>query len=349
MRTFQSSFLEVDEIPGSVISDPESAQFVASSQYYRSSQDDIEAVDLAMKGDSTKLNKLRGEQKVNTYEEGVDHADRFVYLDSTNKILVRHYYPHGTNSVKNSENSENSPECHKGGFTNLPILIFIHGGGWIYSSVEQRNQFCSLLSKTKNIEVASINYSLSPEAECGKSLDESHAVWEEVTANSDSNRMIFLSGDSSGGNLAAGLVHLILEKNLRLPTALLLLYPVLDLVNEYPSYKIFGNGYGLQYTVMRKYIDGYCPDIKRRNNPSISPLLGELNHFPPTLVITCQFDILRNEGYAFAKKLDQAGVPVKYVCVESAVHGFFSKPFLTKINIVGHKILNEFLDYFLKQ
>lgn len=133
---------------------------------------------------------------------------------------------------------------------------------------------------------------------------------------------------------------------MRIPTALLLFYPVIDCVNSYESHKIFGSGFGLDLDVMKKYIEAYCPEVEMRKSPLVSPIFGSLDNFPPSLVITSQFDILRNEGFKFAQKLDEAGVKVRYKCIESAQHGFLAIPQLSKLFDDSVSLISVFLALF---
>ena len=93
-------------------------------------------------------------------------------------------------------------------------------------------------------------------------------------------------------------------------------------------------------------MNAYCPNEEERKNPLVSPIFGDLHGFPPSLVITSQFDILRNGGLAFAKKLDESGIPVKYICIQSAAHGFFTDPSI-KLSNITHNSIADFLKYFL--
>ena len=332
---FVSSFSDVDQSPDKSKLDPETAKMLGTgSNQSRDSQDDIDAVNSAINGDSTLINRLRNQQKPTSYEEGVSHIDKHVKIEYDGKdesILVRHYFP---------ENCDPS---------FLPLVINLHGGGWCYSSVENRNQFCSKLARDMNVEVVSVNYTLSPEAKTGQALNECFAVWNEYTSNrTNPNRKVFLCGDSAGGNIASCMIFKIKENNGILPNALLLLYPVTDLVGEYETYKQFGNGFGLDENVIKKYYEAYVRDPETRKSYYYSPIYGDLSSFPPTLIIGCQFDVLRGQVFSFAKKLEEYKIPVKYICVETSAHGFLSKPNLTKLITIGHKIIDDFLNLFIR-
>ncbi|KAK8839335.1 hypothetical protein M9Y10_032270 [Tritrichomonas musculus] len=333
MALFKSTFDEADMSTDYELVDKQTADLQKKSNP-KSKQILNDAIDLAMKGDLSDLKKIRAGQAISPYEKGVTHHDEY-FQYGNDKILVRYYYPE---------------KCTKP--SDLPIFIFIHGGGWCHSSVEQRNYMLSRLSLLSNIIVASINYTLSPDVKYGRSIDECYQIYADIVNKSSSTRLIFISGDSSGGNLAAALIHKIksTDQNLRLPNALLLFYPVIDLYNDYPSHHIYENGFGLELDHLKKCIDAYVPDVEMRKDPLYSPNFGDLRYFPPSLVITSQFDVLRSEGLAFAKKLDESGVPVRYICMKSAEHGFFATAgiHIEKLTNIGLAYIEEFLKIFIK-
>ena len=292
----------------------------------------INALNASLKGEFSLLQEQRSYQYPTKVIDGVtSQDDHFNY--NGHQLLIRHYYP--TEAANPKE---------------LPLFIYLHGGGWCFSYSDQRNFFASTISKKCNVEFVLINYSLSPESPCGEALDEVYNIYKSLTKQSPNTRSIFVCGDSAGGNLSACLIHKLknsesIEK-VEMPRALLLFYPVIDCVNDYESYHRFGSGFELEFDVMRKYIEAYCPDVELRKSPFVSPIFGDLGGFPPSLVVTSQFDILRNEGLAFARKLDEAGVKVRYVCIESAGHGFLARPELKKLFDLSVKLIDDFLSLF---
>lgn len=327
MSKLETSFSEAATDPNTDERDPETVD-LHSRAPPNATQNTINVLNEALKGNFDPIEKVRASQST-PISEGVKYFNDYVNFENT-KILTRHYYP----------NNCDDPN-------RLPLMIFIHGGGWCLSSVEHRNHFASELAKRHNLEVVSINNSLSPDVKFGRALDEQFAVYLHLLKQSSDSRLIFLCGDSSGGNQVPCLTHKIIDNKVSKPTAILLFYPVIDLINDYPSYKIYKSGFSLDYDLMRKYIECYCPDPEWRKSPLASPILGDLHPFPPTLVITSQFDILRNEGLAFAKKLDESGVKVRYICMESAEHGFLNHPGLKKLENICHSHISNFLNSFI--
>jgi acetyl esterase len=178
----------------------------------------------------------------------------------------------------------------------------------------------SRLAKEYNAEVISVNYSLSPEAAPRVALNEGYEVWKTASPG----RKVLLLGDSAGGNLAAGLTLMIMEKHSKeeWPIGTILFYPVLDLTRNYRRFRC---GYGLDSELMSAFIKAYVQDETLRNFPLFSPIYGDLKGFPPTLVIASQFDMLRDEAREFSDKLCQNGVSVIYHVMEGVLHGFITK------------------------
>lgn len=332
MTKLTSTFSEASMDPNPDLIDKETLEIqkFTPSDY---AQNLIKALNAGIDGDYTLIQEQRSFKYPTSVIEGIKASDSFFNYHNR-QLLVRHYYP---------------TECTNR--ESLPLFIYVHGGGWCFSYSDQRNFFASTISKKCKVEFVLINYSLSPEFKCGEALNEIHSIYTDLLNHSPKDRKVFICGDSAGGNLCACLIHKLKSasnnEKVRLPTALLLFYPVIDCVNDYPSYHRFASGLELEYEVMRKYIDAYCPDIQMRKSPLVSPIFGDLTGFPPSLVVTSQFDILRNEGLAFAKKLDECGVPVRYVCLESAGHGFLARPELKKLFAISEDHINDFLSLFV--
>lgn len=205
----------------------------------------LKALNASLNGDFSLLNEQRSYQYPTQVISGVNFYDE-EYKSGNRKLLIRHYFP-----------------TEKQRASQLPLFIYIHGGGWCFSYSDQRNFFASTISKNCEVEFVLLNYTLSPEAECGTALNEVHSMYNELINRSSRKRKIFICGDSAGGNLSACLIHLLKSsEKVRLSDGLLLFYPVIDCVNDYPSHKRFASGFELQYDVMRKYIEAYCPDVK---------------------------------------------------------------------------------------
>ena len=210
----------------------------------------------------------------------------------------------------------------------LPFLVYLHGGGWVTGSVATHDPFCRLLSGAAKVIVASIDFRSAPEHPYPAAVDDTltAARWAAQHAaeyGGDATRLA-LGGDSAGANLAAVVANrLRAAGDARSLRALLLLYPVTDSPEAgHASYTENATGYGLEANLMRwfwrQYASGASP-----GNPDISPLqLHKLPALPPTLVATAEYDILRDEGVAYARKLEAAGIPVTRMHTPDMHHNF---------------------------
>jgi acetyl esterase len=212
----------------------------------------------------------------------------------------------------------------------LPGLIFFHGGGFVLGDLETHDGLCRVLANESGCRVVSVDYRLAPEHPFPAAVEDCVAATEWVAAsaatlNIDATRLA-VGGDSAGGNLAA--VAAITAKQRGAPKLAfqLLIYPVAQLGGaETVSMRENGKGYFLEKASMEWFTKLYCPDATQRTDPRLSPLLArDLIGLPPAYVVTAGFDPLRDEGKAYADKLDAAGVPVTYVNYPGMVHGFFS-------------------------
>lgn len=211
---------------------------------------------------------------------------------------------------------------------SLPVLVHLHGGGWVAGSIATHDPFCRLLCAQAQVILVSVGYRLAPEHPHPAALEDGEAALRWVAANAtgfggDAARL-GLSGDSAGGHLAAVLANRLAAAggDIRLK-ALALLYPVTDYPQPEPlSYMQNATGYGLEAAGMRWYWNLYAPEA-RPDDPEISPLRARLPEgLPPTLVATAQYDVLRDEGIAYARKLRMHGVPVTHLHAPDMHHNF---------------------------
>jgi acetyl esterase len=211
----------------------------------------------------------------------------------------------------------------------LPGLVFFHGGGFVIGDLESHDDLCRWLCNQSGCRVVSVDYRLAPENPFPAAVEDCLAATRWVSAHAanfgiDPTRLA-VGGDSAGGNLAAVVCQLAKTEGPRIGFQLLI-YPVTQLGGpETPSMRENAKGYFLERDSMDWFTRLYCHDAAHRNDPRLSPLLAkDLTGLPPAYVITAGFDPLRDEGKAYADKLDAAGVPVTYVNYPSMIHGFFS-------------------------
>jgi acetyl esterase len=209
-----------------------------------------------------------------------------------------------------------------------PSLIYFHGGGFVVGNVETHDPLCRSLTKESGAVVISVDYRLAPEHKFPAAVEDGHAVTIWVAANAerlgiDANHL-GIGGDSAGGNLAT-VIAMRCRNAGGPPLALqVLIYPVTDMSSsETASCREMAEGYFLGRAEMAWFAGHYLSSPEVARNEEVSPLLAsDLSRLPPTLMITAEFDPLRDEGEAYAKRLQQAGVPVSVTRYPGAIHGF---------------------------
>jgi len=221
----------------------------------------------------------------------------------------------------------------------LPIVVYLHGGGWVTGSPDSCDRLARDIMAASNAAVAVVHYSRSPESRYPVALEQTYGVaaWlaEHGEALGLDGSRLALAGDSSGANLAAATAILAKRRNGPAIRHQTLLYPALDAACDSPSYRQFAHGPNLTHQAMLWYWDQYAPDQASRSQDTISLLnasLADLRDLPPALVITAEFDVLRDEGEAYARKLIQAGVPVTATRTLGVIHGFLGQNALAEIS-----------------
>lgn len=215
----------------------------------------------------------------------------------------------------------------------LPALVFAHGGGWVFGNLDSHDVLCAQLALEAGIAVFAIDYRLAPEARFPGAFDDVVAGLQWAAANGasvgiDTNRLA-IGGDSAGGNLAAAVALWARDNGGPKLKLQLLVYPVTDAVARADSYRRYEDGYGLNAVTMEWFFDHYTPDKGTRGDWRVSPLrASSLAGLPPALVVTAGYDPLRDEGRAYAFRLQQEGTLTDLVEFGGMLHGFLSSPML---------------------
>ena len=213
-----------------------------------------------------------------------------------------------------------------------PILVYYHGGGFRLGGLDSYDLICRDLAARSGAIVVSVAYRLAPEHVYPAALDDSYAALEWVHAHAaeidgDATRLA-VGGDSAGGNLAAAVS--LKARDLAGPPIVfqLLIYPVLNFAEmNTESHNLFAEGYLIGGAAHQFTRDTYLPNPADRRHPYASPLLSDdLIGLPPALVITAEFDPLRDEGELFARKLADAGVQARATRYPGVPHAFQSAP-----------------------
>lgn len=211
----------------------------------------------------------------------------------------------------------------------LPVVMYCHGGGWVLGGFDTHERLVRELANKVRAAFVFVNYTPSPEAKYPVSLEQAYAATKWVaqngqTINVDSSRLAIV-GDSVGGNMAAAVT--LLAKSRGGPKIIfqVLFYPVTNASFDTASYEALQEGYFLTRRNMKWFWDNYTSDKTDRKEPTVSPLqasIEQLKGLPPALIINGEFDVLRDEGEAYAHKLIDAGVPVTGVRYHGTIHDF---------------------------
>lgn len=237
-----------------------------------------------------------------------DIEDKKIHTGPTKEINIRIVRP------KNSK-------------SKLPAVMYFHGGGWILGDKNVYDRLVREISIGANAAVIFVDYFQSPEAQYPIAIEEAYAATKYISENGsslniDSSRLA-VAGDSVGANMAT--VVALLSKNRGGPKIdyQVLFYPVTDADFETESYKEFKNGYWLSRKAMKWFWNAYLPDEKERKAYTASPLhatIDQLTGLPATLIFTNEYDVLRDEGEAYARKLIEANVNTTAVRLLGTIH-----------------------------
>ncbi len=234
----------------------------------------------------------------------------------------------------------------------FPVLLFFHGGGWVTGNIDSYDKVCTNMAKITRHTVVSVDYQLAPEHRFPAAPEDCYLVARELFLHSDlfgiNPNQITLIGDSAGGNLAAVVSQMARDRGEFLPSKQILLYPATnnDHTENSPfeSVRTNGKGYLLTSKRMVDYMALYRSCEEDLMNPYYAPILAEdLSNQPRTLIITAEFDPLRDEGEAYGRRLSDAGNIVEIHRIHDALHGFMSLNPSFKHVKKTYRYINDFL------
>jgi len=223
--------------------------------------------------------------------------------------------------------------------TSYALFVFLHGGGWVIGDLDTADNMARFLCRHVNCVVLSVEYHLALEHIFPGAVDGFFAAVQWAMAHAGElgcdPKRVPVGGDSAGGNLTAVVAQMARQDGDSMPRAgtgttslaeQVLLYPSTNAATlDTPSYKDFGDQFlSLPRREVDWYLEQYTPNPKNRLNPQVSPLLADdLRGLPPALVVTAEFDVLRDEGEAHARRMQEAGVKVQLMCCNDMVHVIF--------------------------
>ena len=210
------------------------------------------------------------------------------------------------------------------------VFIYYHGGGWVIGgNIDEFDTLGRTLAARTGCAVVLVDYRLAPEFRYPVAVDDSYAAltWVHAHVRDIAGREvpIVVGGDSAGGNLSAIMAQRSRDRGGPPIAFQALIYPVTDADLDNASYTAAENQLMLNRDSMIWFWDHYCPDVERRTEPDASPLRAtDFSGLPPAIVLTAEYDVLREEGEAYADRLEAAGVPVDRYRYPGQMHGFFT-------------------------
>lgn len=216
----------------------------------------------------------------------------------------------------------------------FPALVFFHGGGWVICDLDTHDGLCRSLCNGAGCVVVSVDYRLAPEHKFPAAPQDCYAATQWVAGHAaEINALpgkLAIGGDSAGGNLTAVVAQMARDQGGPRLDFQLLIYPATDFDFDGPSMRENAEGYFLTRDDMIWFTNHYLNSDADKKNPLASPLLAaDLRGLPPALVITGEYDPLRDEGEAYGRRLQEAGVAVTLSRYDGVIHGFLSLEPLT--------------------
>ncbi|MEK6302867.1 MAG: alpha/beta hydrolase [Acidobacteriota bacterium] len=212
----------------------------------------------------------------------------------------------------------------------FPVLVYFHGGGWVLCNLDTHDPLCRSLANAAECVVVSVDYRLAPEHKFPAAAEDCYAATQWVmnnaaSINGDAHR-VAIGGDSAGGNLSAVVALMARDRGAQAPVFQLLIYPATEhYLADYPSSRENADGYFLTRDDMEWFWNHYLNNEAETDNPYASPLrAASLIGLPAALVITAEFDPLRDEGEFYAARLQESGVATRLVRYDGMIHGFLS-------------------------
>jgi acetyl esterase/lipase len=210
----------------------------------------------------------------------------------------------------------------------LPGLVYFHGGGWVFGNLDTHDALCRMLANASGARVVAVEYPLAPEHGFPAAVEHAYSATGWIASNAaklgiDPARLA-IGGDSAGGGLAVTVCQRARHGGGPQLALQVLFCPVMDVSATTESRRAFATGYFLDQATIEWSLRHYSTDRLDRADPRISPLrAAEVGGLPPAHIHTAEFDPMRDEGRAYADRLERAGVAVRYTCHAGMIHHFY--------------------------
>ncbi|HET7533814.1 MAG TPA: alpha/beta hydrolase [Nocardioidaceae bacterium] len=208
-----------------------------------------------------------------------------------------------------------------------PTVVLFHGGGFVIGDLDTHDNMARTICRDCSAVVVSVDYRLAPEAQFPAAVEDAVAATRWAASRREElggDDRLAVAGDSAGGNLAAVVAQQLRDSGGPALAGQLLVYPATDVTGDYPSRTENAEGYFLDLPTMVWFIQHYAADAAVHQDPRLSPLRHtDLSGLPPAVVVTAEYDPLRDEGEAYARALSEAGVPAEVRRFDGMIHGFF--------------------------
>ncbi|GAB3201704.1 alpha/beta hydrolase [Geodermatophilus arenarius] len=262
--------------------------------------------------------------------EGTPEAGRAQYLALTHGARSpEHVVPVASTedrTVPGAEGDLRARVYRPEGEGPFPTVVFFHGGGWVIGDLDTHDNMARNVCRGAGAVVVAVDYRLAPEHPFPAAAEDAVAAARWAAQHLDGlggDSRLGLAGDSAGGNLAAVVAQVLRDDGTKV-AAQFLVYPSVDVAGEYPSRVENGKGYFLERDTMDWFHGHYAGTWEDARDPRLSPLhAADLAGLPPALVVTAEFDPLRDEGEAYGEALEAAGVQADVRRYDGMVHGFF--------------------------
>lgn len=275
-------------------------------------------------------NKIATSRLFPTTLPEIHNKDISITCAENQQITLRVYYP---------PNAELNP--------NKPVMLFFHGGGFVFSNIDQYDAACRWMTLALGIPIVSVNYRLAPEYKFPTQIEDAYTALEWLANNLDlinlSSQKIIVAGDSAGGTLATTVAILARDRNGPKISAQILFYPWVDFDFSRESYKKYASGYGLTTSATLWLYKHYMGET---TSGIVCPMQANLKNLPPTFLITAENDILSDEGLSYGNRLIAEGNIVTFRYELGMIHGFlnqFAIPYCVEQNEKLFKEITQFL------